>query len=205
MQAINNPEDENSGTHIIRFSRELYIEREDFMEDGGKKFMRLGPGKEVRLKNAYIIKCDEDASKCIEKDAEGNITCIHATYDPDSRSGMPGADRKIKGKTLHWVSCQHSIPCEVRDYNCLWTCENPRDAIKQYEKENGVRGIDAMRPFLNPDSLRVNKNAFIEEWAATLPHYSYLQFQRIGYYNVDTDSTPEHPVFNKTVGLRDTK
>ena len=205
MQAINNPEDENSDTHIIRFSRELYIEREDFMEDGGKKFMRLGPGKEVRLKNAYIIKCDEDASKCIEKDAEGNITCIHATYDPDSRSGMPGADRKIKGKTLHWVSCQHSIPCEVRDYNCLWTCENPRDAIKQYEKENGVRGIDAMRPFLNPDSLRVNKNAFIEEWAATLPHYSYLQFQRIGYYNVDTDSTPEHPVFNKTVGLRDTK
>jgi glutaminyl-tRNA synthetase len=118
---------------------------------------------------------------------------------------MPGADRKIKGKTLHWVSCQHSIPCEVRDYNCLWTCENPRDAIKQYEKENGVRGIDAMRPFLNPDSLRVNKNAFIEEWAATLPHFSYLQFQRIGYYNVDTDSTPEHPVFNKTVGLRDTK
>ena len=205
MQAINNPEDENSETHIIRFSRELYIEREDFMEDGGKKFMRLGPGKEVRLKNAYIIKCDEDASKCIEKDAEGNITCIHATYDPDSRSGMPGADRKIKGKTLHWVSCQHSIPCEVRDYNCLWTCENPRDAIKQYEKENGVRGIDAMRPFLNPDSLRVNKNAFIEEWAATLPHFSYLQFQRIGYYNVDTDSTPEHPVFNKTVGLRDTK
>jgi glutaminyl-tRNA synthetase len=205
MVAINNPEDENSGTHIIRFSRELYIEREDFMEDGGKKFMRLGPGKEVRLKNAYIIKCDEDATKCIEKDAEGNITCIHATYDPESKSGMPGADRKIKGKTLHWVSCNHSIPCEVRDYSCLWTCENPRDAIKQYEKENCVRGIDAMRPFLNPDSLRVNKNAFIEEWAATLPHYSYLQFQRIGYYNVDIDSTPEHPVFNKTVGLRDTK
>ena len=210
MVAINNPEirDEEgqtileNNTHTISFSRELYIEREDFMEDGGKKFLRLGPGKEVRLKNAYIIKCDEDPAKCIEKDAEGNIICIHATYDPESKSGLPGANRKIKGKTLHWVSAAHSIPCEVRDYSCLWTCENPRDAIKQYEKEHGVRGIDAMRPFLNPDSLRINTEARIEEFAATLPEYSYLQFQRIGYYNVDPDSTPEKPVFNKTVGLK---
>ena len=210
MEAINNPEIRNeegqtileNNTHIIRFSRELFIEREDFMEDGGKKFLRLGPGKEVRLKNAYIIKCDEDPAKCIEKDAEGNIICIHATYDPESKSGLPGANRKIKGKTLHWVSAAHSIPCEVRDYSCLWTCENPRDAIKQYEKEHGVRGIDAMRPFLNPDSLRINTEARIEEFAATLPEYSYLQFQRIGYYNVDPDSTPEKPVFNKTVGLK---
>ena len=210
MVAINNPEirDEEgqtileNNTHTISFSRELYIEREDFMEDGGKKFLRLGPGKEVRLKNAYIIKCDEDPAKCIEKDAEGNIICIHATYDAESKSGLPGANRKIKGKTLHWVSAAHSIPCEVRDYNCLWTCENPRDAIKQYEKEHGVRGIDAMRPFLNPDSLRINTEARIEEFAATLPEYSYLQFQRIGYYNVDPDSTPEKPVFNKTVGLK---
>ena len=210
MVAINNPEirDEEgqtileNNTHTIRFSRELFIEREDFMEDGGKKFLRLGPGKEVRLKNAYIIKCDEDPAKCIEKDAEGNIICIHATYDPESKSGLPGANRKIKGKTLHWVSAAHSIPCEVRDYSCLWTCENPRDAIKQYEKEHGVRGIDAMRPFLNPDSLRINTEARIEEFAATLPEYSYLQFQRIGYYNVDPDSTPEKPVFNKTVGLK---
>ena len=210
MEAINNPEIRNeegqtileNNTHIIRFSRELYIEREDFMEDGGKKFLRLGPGKEVRLKNAYIIKCDEDPTKCIEKDADGNIICIHATYDPESKSGLPGANRKIKGKTLHWVSAAHSIPCEVRDYSCLWTCENPRDAIKQYEKEHGVRGIDAMRPFLNPDSLRINTEARIEEFAATLPEYSYLQFQRIGYYNVDPDSTPEKPVFNKTVGLK---
>lgn len=210
MVAINNPElrDEEgqtileNNTHAISFSRELYIEREDFMEDGGKKFLRLGPGKEVRLKNAYIIKCDEDPAKCIEKDAEGNIICIHATYDAESKSGLPGANRKIKGKTLHWVSATHSIPCEVRDYNCLWTCENPRDAIKQYEKENNVRGIDAMRPFLNPDSLRINTEARIEEFAATLPEYSYLQFQRIGYYNVDPDSTPEKPVFNKTVGLK---
>ena len=210
MVAINNPEirDEEgqtileNNTHTISFSRELYIEREDFMEDGGKKFLRLGPGKEVRLKNAYIIKCDEDPAKCIEKDAEGNIICIHATYDAESKSGLPGANRKIKGKTLHWVSAAHSIPCEVRDYNCLWTCENPRDAIKQYEKEHNVRGIDAMRPFLNPDSLRINTEARIEEFAATLPEYSYLQFQRIGYYNVDPDSTPEKPVFNKTVGLK---
>ena len=202
MPAINNPEDENSDSHIIRFSRELYIEREDFMEDGGKKFLRLGPGKEVRLKNASIIKCDEDPAKCIEKDENGNITCIHATYDPDSKSGMPGADRRIKGKTLHWVSCAHSVPCEVRDYSCLWTCENPRDAIKQYENENGVRGIDAMRPFLNPDSLRINNNAYIEEWAADLPHLSHLQFQRIGYFNVDPDSKPGKPVFNRTVSLK---
>ena len=210
MEAINNPEIRNeegqtileNNTHTIRFSRELYIEHEDFMEDGGKKFLRLGPGKEVRLKNAYIIKCDEDPAKCIEKDADGNIICIHATYDPESKSGLPGANRKIKGKTLHWVSAAHSIPCEVRDYSCLWTCENPRDAIKQYEKEHGVRGIDAMRPFLNPDSLRINTEARIEEFAATLPEYSYLQFQRIGYYNVDPDSTPEKPVFNKTVGLK---
>ncbi len=203
MEAIDNPEDENSGTHIIKFSRELYIERSDFMEEPDKKFMRLGPGKEVRLKNGYIIKCDEDPAKCIEKDAEGNILCIHAECDMESKSGMPGSSRKIKGKTLHWVSVGHSIPCEVRDYANLWTCENPRDAIKQYEKENDVRGIDAMRPFLNPDSLRINKNAFVEEFAASLPALSYLQFQRIGYYNVDPDSTPAHPVFNRTVGLKE--
>ena len=217
MQAINNPELRDTegntimegNTHTIRFSRELYIERDDFMEDGGKKFLRLGPGKEVRLKNAYIIACSDEQDeqgnyKCIEKDSQGNITCIHATYDAESRSGLPGADRKIKGKTLHWVSCQHSIPCEVRNYECLWTCENPRDAIKQYEKETGVRGIDAMRPFLNPESLTVNRNAVIEEFAATMPALSYLKFQLIGYFNVDTDSTPEHLVFNKTVGLKDT-
>lgn len=213
MTAINNPEYRDTegntikegNTHSITFSRELYIEREDFQEDGGKKFLRLGPGKEVRLKNAYIIKCDEDPAKCIEKDADGNITCIHATYDAESRSGMPGADRKIKGKTLHWVSCAHSVRCEVREYDNLWLAENPRDAIKKYEDEHGVRGIDAMRPFLNPDSLNINKEAYIESWAANLPALSYLQFQRIGYYNVDTDSTPDHPVFNRTVGLRDSK
>lgn len=209
LTAINNPEirDEEGNTitegntHQIEFSRELWIERDDFMEDGGKKFLRLGPGKEVRLKNAYIIKCDEDPAKCIEKDAEGNITCIHATYDADSKSGMPGADRKIKGKTLHWLSCAHSIQAEVRNYECLWTCENPRDAIKQYEKENDVRGIEAMRPYINPNSLVINKNAYIEKYAAELPALTYLQFQRIGYFNVDPDTTPDHLIFNKTVSL----
>lgn len=209
LTAINNPEIRDAegntitegNTHVIEFSRELWIERDDFMEDGGKKFLRLGPGKEVRLKNAYIIKCDEDPTKCIEKDAEGNIVCIHATYDADSKSGMPGADRKIKGKTLHWLSCDHSVKAEVRNYECLWTCENPRDAIKQYEKENDVRGIEAMRPYLNPNSLTINKDAYIEKFATELPALTYLQFQRIGYFNIDPDSTPEALVFNKTVSL----
>ena len=202
LTAINNPENEADGTHTIAFSRELWIEREDFMEDGGKKFQRLGPGKEVRLKNAYIIKCPE--TDYCKKDADGNIAEIYAEYDPETRSGMPGADRKIKGKTLHWVSADHCVEAEVRMYENLWTCENPRDAIKQYEDEHGTRGIESMRPFLNPDSLHIQKG-YVEEWAAQQPALTYLQFQRIGYFNVDPDSTPEHPVFNKTVGLKEKK
>ncbi len=202
LTAINNPENEADGTHTIAFSRELWIEREDFMEDGGKKFQRLGPGKEVRLKNAYIIKCPE--TDYCKKDADGNIVEIYAEYDPETRSGLPGADRKIKGKTLHWVSAEHCVEAEVRMYDNLWTCENPRDAIKQYEDEHGTRGIESMRPFLNPDSLHIQKG-YVEEWAAQQPPLTYLQFQRIGYFNVDPDSTPEHPVFNKTVGLKEKK
>ena len=202
LTAINNPENEADGTHTIAFSRELWIEREDFMEDGGKKFQRLGPGKEVRLKNAYIIKCPE--TDYCKKDADGNIVEIYAEYDPETRSGMPGADRKIKGKTLHWVSAEHCVEAEVRMYENLWTCENPRDAIKQYEDEHGTRGIESMRPFLNPDSLHIQKG-YVEDWAAQQPALTYLQFQRIGYFNVDPDSTPEHPVFNKTVGLKEKK
>lgn len=202
LTATNNPENEADGTHTIAFSRELWIEREDFMEDGGKKFQRLGPGKEVRLKNAYIIKCPE--TDYCKKDADGNIVEIYAEYDPETRSGMPGADRKIKGKTLHWVSAEHCVEAEVRMYENLWTCENPRDAIKQYEDEHGTRGIESMRPFLNPDSLHIQKG-YVEEWAAQQPALTYLQFQRIGYFNVDPDSTPEHPVFNKTVGLKEKK
>ena len=202
LTAINNPENEADGTHEVEFSREIWIERDDFMEEADKKFMRLAPGKEVRLKNAYIIKCDE-AHPC-DKDADGRVTTIYCTYDPETRSGMPGADRKIKGKTLHWVSCHNAVKAEVRLYDKLWKVENPRDELKRIEEEEGVKGIDAMRMMMNPDNLHVLTECFVEPFAAQLPALSYLQFQRIGYFNVDPDSTPAKPVFNRTVGLKDT-
>lgn len=196
--AINNPENEADGTHEVTFSRELWIERDDFQEEAEKKFMRLAPGKEVRLKNAYIIMC----TGC-SKDADGNITEIQCTYDPDTRSGLPGADRKIKGKTLHWVSCQHAVKAEVRLYDRLWKVENPRDELAAIREAQDCDAVTAMKQIINPDSLTVLKDCYIEEFAATMQPLSYLQFQRIGYFNVDTDSTPERPVFNKTVGLKD--
>jgi glutaminyl-tRNA synthetase len=202
LTAVNNPENEADGTHEVEFSREIWIERDDFMEEADKKFMRLAPGKEVRLKNAYIIKCDE-THPC-DKDADGRVTTIYCTYDPETRSGMPGADRKIKGKTLHWVSCHNAVKAEVRLYDKLWKVENPRDELKRIEEEEGVKGIDAMRMMMNPDNLHVLTDCFVEPFAAQLPALSYLQFQRIGYFNVDPDSTDGHPVFNKTVGLKDT-
>ena len=201
MTAQNNPERPEDGTHEIAFSRELWIERDDFMEDAPKKFFRLGPGKEVRLKNGYIIRCPEE--NFCKKDTDGNITEIYAEYDPDTRSGMPGADRKIKGKTLHWVSCAHCIEAEVRNYDRLWTVENPRDEVAAYSKAQGKERIDIddMRQFINPHSLDVVK-AYAEEWLTTRKPLDYLQFQRIGYYNVDPDSTSEKMVFNRTVGLK---
>ena len=199
LTAINNPENEADGTHKVAFSREIWIEREDFQEEAEKKFMRLAPGKEVRLKNAYIIMC----TGCT-KDADGNITEIQCTYDPDTRSGMPGADRKIKGKTLHWVSCQHAVKAEVRLYDRLWKVENPRDELAAIREAQDCDAVTAMKQIINPDSLTVLKDCYIEEYAATMKPLSYLQFQRIGYFNVDTESTPEHLVFNKTVGLKDT-
>ena len=199
LTAINNPENEADGTHRVAFSREIWIEREDFQEEAEKKFMRLAPGKEVRLKNAYIIMC----TGCT-KDADGNITEIQCTYDPDTRSGMPGADRKIKGKTLHWVSCQHAVKAEVRLYDRLWKVENPRDELAAIREAQDCDAVTAMKQIINPDSLTVLKDCYIEEFAATMKPLSYLQFQRIGYFNVDTESTPEHLVFNKTVGLKDT-
>ena len=200
LTAINNPEREADGTHEVEFSRELWIERDDFQEVAEKKFMRLAPGKEVRLKNAYIIKCDEE-HPC-DKDADGRITTIYCTYDPETRSGQPGADRKIKGKTLHWVSCHNAVRAEVRLYDKLWKVENPRDELKRIEEEEGLKGIDAMRVMMNPDNLRILTDCYIEPFASQLPALTYLQFQRIGYFNVDPDSTPDHPVFNRTVGLR---
>ena len=142
LKAVNNPENEADGTHTIEFSRELWIERDDFMEVAEKKFMRLAPGKEVRLKNAYIIKCNEvDA---FAKDENGRITTIYCTYDPESRSGMPGSNRKIKGKTLHWVSCQHAIKAEVRLYDRLWKVENPRDELAAIREAQGCDAVTAM-------------------------------------------------------------
>jgi glutaminyl-tRNA synthetase len=202
LTAVNNPENTDDGTHAVEFSREIWIERDDFMEVAEKKFMRLAPGKEVRLKNAYIIKCDEE-HPC-DKDAEGRVTTIYCTYDPETRSGMPGADRKIKGKTLHWVSCAHAVKAEVRLYDRLWKVENPRDELAAIRDEQGCDAVTAMKQIINPDSLTVLTNCYVEPFAATMEPLSYLQFQRIGYFNVDTTSTPEHLVFNRTVGLKDT-
>lgn len=205
LTAINNPEDENSNTHEITFSRELWIERDDFMENAPKKFFRLGPGKEVRLKNAYIIKCSENPEECIVKDAEGNIVEIHAEFIPETKTGEANANLKIKGKTIHWVSVDHCVEAEVRNYDRLWMVENPRDEVANFSKSQGKDRIDIndMREFLNPNSLEI-KRAFVESWITNAKPLDYLQFQRIGYYNVDTDSTPQKLVFNKTVGLKDT-
>ncbi len=185
MVAVNNPENEADGTHTITFSRNLWIERDDFMEDAPKKFFRLSPGKEVRLKNAYIIKC----TVCT-KDAEGNITEIQAEYDPTSRSGMEGSNRKVKG-TLHWVSADHCHQAEVREYDRLFSVENPSAEDRDF------------REMLNPASLQVRQTCYVEDYAAGMKPGNYLQFQRIGYFMADLDSTADHLVFNKTVGLKD--
>lgn len=185
MESINNPEDESMGSRQIPFSRELYIERDDFMEDAPKKYFRLTPGNEVRLKNAYIIKC----TGC-KKDEKGNVVEVYAEYDPETRSGLPGSDRKVKG-TIHWVSVKHALPAEVRLYDRLFNVENPGD-----EKDKDFREL------LNPNSLII-ANAFVEPWLKDVKPLQNFQFQRIGYFNVDPDSTPEHLVFNRTVALKD--
>ena len=200
--AINNPENEADGTHEIEFSRELWIERDDFMEDAPKKFFRLGPGKEVRLKNSYIIRCPE--TDCCKKDENGNIIEIYAELIPETKTGEANCNMKIKGKTIHWVSCKHCLEAEVRNYDRLWMVENPRDEVSAYSKEQGKDRIDIedMRHFINPDSLEVKK-AYVEKYCAEFKPLDYLQFQRVGYYTPDYDSTPDHLVFNKTVGLKD--
>ena len=185
LEDINNPENEADGSHTITFSRELWIEREDFMEDAPKKFFRMTPGKEVRLKNAYIVKC----TGC-KKDENGNVTEIYAEYDPDSKSGMEGANRKVKG-TLHWVSTSHCLPAEVRIYDRLFMVENPSADERDFHE------------LLNPDSLCVLKNCYVESYLAEKKPGDFLQFQRIGYFTPDLDSTPDKLIFNKTVGLKD--
>ncbi len=186
MEAVNNPENEADGTHTITFGKNLWIERDDFMEDAPKKFFRMSPGREVRLKNAYIVKC----TGCT-KDAEGNIIEIQAEYDPTSKSGMEGANRKVKG-TLHWVSADHCKKAEVRIYDRLFNVENPSADDRDF------------RELLNPDSLTVISDCYVEDYAAAMKPGDYLQFQRIGYFMADLDSTEARPVYNKTVGLKDT-
>ena len=197
MEAINNPEDETAGSHTIEFSRELWMEREDFMEDAPKKFFRMTPGQEVRLKNAYIVKC----TGC-KKDEAGNVVEVYCEYDPNTRSGMPDSNRKVKG-TLHWVSCAHCLPAEVRLYDRLWQVENPRDELARL-KDKGLSALDAMKQMINPDSLTVKTNCYVEKFLAEQKPLSYFQFQRIGYFNLDPDSKDGKLVFNRTVSLKDT-
>jgi len=185
METINNPEDESMGSRTIPFSREIYIEREDFMEDPPKKFFRLGPGREVRLKSAYIIKCED-----FKKDAKGEITEVYCTYDKATRSGGPEANRKVKG-TLHWVSAQQAIEAEVRLYDRLFNDSNPAGHKDKTPAD-----------FLNPDSLKVI-TGYVEPSLKAAKALNHFQFQRLGYFNVDPDTTPDKLVFNRTVTLRD--
>ncbi len=185
LTLINNPEDESAGTREVPFTRELYIERNDFMEEPPRKFFRLGPGREVRLKGAYIIKCED-----YKKDENGRITEIYCTYDPETKSGS-GVQRKVKG-TLHWVSVGHAVDAEVRLYDRLFSDEDPAGHKDRDFKE-----------FLNPDSLKILEHCKLEPSLKTVQPGDKFQFQRIGYFCVDKESTPEHLVFNRTVALRD--
>ncbi|HEY9885899.1 MAG TPA: hypothetical protein V6C96_01430, partial [Vampirovibrionales bacterium] len=188
LEAENNPEMENSGSHEVPFSRELYIEKEDFKEDAGSKYFRLSIGKEVRLKNAYIIK-----GESVVKDEKGNITEVHCTADLDSRSGSgtEASMRKVKG-TLHWVSIQHAVKAEIREYDRLFLDEAP-----------DAHGEKSFMEFLNPESLKITKEAYLEPFLQESKLEDKFQFQRVGYFTLDKDATSDHLIFNKTVGLKD--
>jgi glutaminyl-tRNA synthetase len=187
MEAINNPEDESHGKRTVPFSRELYIEKEDFMEIPSAKYFRLSPGKEVRLRSAYIIKCES----FVKDPVTGEITEVHCTYDPATRSGMPESNRKVKG-TLHWVSVKHSVKAEIRLYDRLFIKENPDETVE---------GKD-YKDFLNPDSLKVI-TGHIEPSILRANQGDKFQFERIGYFCVDKDSTRDNLNFNRTVTLKD--
>ena len=187
MDAVNNPEDASAGTRKIPFSKVLYIEQDDFREVPPPKYYRLSPGKEVRLRYGYIIKCES-----VVKDAEGNVVEVHCTYDPDSRSGGPTSNRKVKA-TIHWVSAAHAVDAEVRNYDTLFTKENPDDVEE---------GQD-FTANLNPNSLEV-LHAKVEPSLKDATSGARYQFERMGYFCVDPDSVPGKPVFNKTIGLKDT-
>jgi len=185
METINNPEDESAGMRKIAFTREIFIEREDFMEEAPKKFFRMTPGQEVRLKSAFIVKCTG-----YKKDVNGNIEEIYCEYDPLTKSGMPEANRKVKG-TLHWVSATHSLHAEVRLYDRLFTVENPSADERDFRK------------LLNPESLKILTGCRVENSLKNVKAFDHFQFQRIGYFNVDPDSTPDNLIFNRTASLKD--
>ncbi len=187
MEAVNNPEDETKGKRLVPFSRELFIEREDFMEEPPKKYFRLFPGGEVRLRSAYIIKCES----IVKSPQTGEISEIHCTYDPETRSGMPKSNRKVKG-TLHWVSVDHVIEAEIRLYDRLFSKENPDDT------EEGKDYKD----YLNPDSLKVCKG-YLEPSVKNAVPGDRFQFERLGYFTVDKDSVADRMIFNRTVTLKD--
>ncbi len=188
MQAVNNPEDESAGTRSVPFSRELWLERDDFMEDPPKKFFRLAPGREVRLRYAYFLRCEKAV-----KDDDGNIVELHCTYDPETQGGTAPDGRKVKA-TLHWVSARHAVNAEVRLYDHLFATEDPDEVADESAdwKSN-----------LNPDSLRVITDAQLEPALADAREGDRCQFERLGYFCVDADSTDEKRVFNRTVTLRD--
>ncbi len=186
LEAINNPECEADGSHTVTFSRELWMERADFMEDAPKKYFRMSPGREVRLKNAYIVKC----TGCV-KDETGRIVQVNAEYDPDSKSGMPGADRKVKG-TIHWVDAARCVKAKVRLYEPLFTVPDPSADPRDF------------RELLNPASVKVLEECYVEPFAVNNSTGNpYLQFQRTGYFIADPSSTTEAPLFNRTVSLKD--
>ena len=186
MEAVNNPEDESAGKRKVTFCRELYIERDDFMEVPPKKFFRLAPGQEVRLRYAYFVKCES-----VVKDANGEVTEIHCTYDPASRGGNSPDGRKVQG-TIHWVSAQHAVKAEVRLFDRLFLGESPEDVPEGQDwKVN-----------LNPDSLKV-VTGYLEPSLAEAKNLDKFQFERIGYFSVDKDSKPGKPVFNRTATLKD--
>lgn len=187
METPNNPEDESTGSRVIPFTREVYIEKDDFMENPPKDFFRLGVGREVRLKSGYIIKCDGFK----KNEVTGEIEEVYCTHDPLTKSGMPDSNRKVKG-TLHWVSVPYAVSAEVRLYDRLYTVEDPNDFKDRDYKE-----------FLNPESLKVISNAMVEPSLKDATLSDRYQFQRIGYFCIDKDSTSDKLVFNRTVGLKD--
>jgi glutaminyl-tRNA synthetase len=189
MEAVNNPEDSGDGARLVPFSKVLYIEQDDFREDPPKQFYRLSPGREVRLRYGYFVTCTS-----VVKDAEGNVVEVHCTYDPETRGGnSPPDGRKVKS-TIHWVSAEHAIDAEVRVYETLFTKENPNDVAEGHEFTDN----------LNPQSMQILLGCKLEPSLVNAAPGSRYQFERLGYFCVDPDSTPQNPVFNRTVTLKDT-